>query len=146
MVELKMQKGEFHYTEEGISTTVGYMKFTKPANPSHVSMRAGVHEGLGETVVLQVRTLRNFMKQNNHKHLDILKLDIEGSEYDVLTDLVMQNFLPFTQLLVEFHQRFEGVPIQKHRNTIASILKCGFEVVENKNEQEFSFLRRKQTC
>ena len=108
-MELKMQRGTFHYTQQGLSTSKGSVLFTKPANPDFVSMREGNHAGLGDTISVSVNTLQNFMKENGHKYLDILKLDIEGSEYAVLSSLLLAKYLPFTQLLVEFHQRFDIV-------------------------------------
>ncbi|CAN9132724.1 unnamed protein product [Alternaria alternata] len=58
-------------------------------------------------------TLPSLMKQNNHTYIDILKIDIEGSEYDAL-DTMMNAFdnmktasgksvLPIGQVMIELH-------------------------------------------
>ncbi|KAF9431115.1 hypothetical protein BGZ94_008890 [Podila epigama] len=51
------------------------------------------------------KTLRTLMKENGHDWIDILKVDIEGSEYDTFAS-IMDDFgdvLPFSQLQIEFH-------------------------------------------
>ncbi|KAF8498837.1 methyltransferase domain-containing protein [Hysterangium stoloniferum] len=59
-------------------------------------------------------TLDSIMKQNDHTFIDILKIDIEGGEFDVLTDLISHynnltppQPLPFGQLQLEIHVREE---------------------------------------
>lgn len=64
-------------------------------------MQEGEHTGLGSKIRVQVNTLRNWMKKFGHEYLDILKTDIEGSEYNVLEALIEADDLPFDQLLVE---------------------------------------------
>ncbi|KAG0235128.1 hypothetical protein BGW42_005778 [Actinomortierella wolfii] len=53
----------------------------------------------------QWRTLRSLMNENGHDWIDILKIDIEGSEYPTF-DAIMDDFgevLPFSQLQLELH-------------------------------------------
>ncbi|KAH8831857.1 methyltransferase domain-containing protein [Flagelloscypha sp. PMI_526] len=53
-------------------------------------------------------TLESLMQQNGHKHIDILKIDIEGWEFETL-DTVLKPYLdtgrplPFGQLQIEIH-------------------------------------------
>jgi FkbM family methyltransferase len=99
------------HTHEGLAARPGNLTFALPANAwtrAHVSMR---QQDLADTdmtrrVSVPVNSLRNWMKERKHTYLDILKINIEGSEYPVLEDLVAADFLPFTQLLVEWHDRF----------------------------------------
>ncbi|KAF9179694.1 hypothetical protein BGZ51_004748 [Haplosporangium sp. Z 767] len=50
------------------------------------------------------KTLKTLMKENGHDWIDILKVDIEGSEYPTF-DAIMDDFdvLPFSQLQMELH-------------------------------------------
>jgi hypothetical protein len=59
-------------------------------------------------------TIQDLMRENGHSYVDIVKMDIEGAEFDVLTSLidsVLENHespdsnatMPFGQLLVEIH-------------------------------------------
>lgn len=53
-------------------------------------------------------TLETLMKMNGHQHIDILKIDIEGWEFETMTD-ILKSFsekglpLPFGQLQIEIH-------------------------------------------
>ncbi|KAJ3821038.1 methyltransferase domain-containing protein [Lentinula raphanica] len=53
-------------------------------------------------------TLKTLMQMNGHQHIDILKVDLEGWEFDAITNMiksfVTQDLpLPFGQLLLEIH-------------------------------------------
>jgi len=53
-------------------------------------------------------TLDSLMKLNDHTFIDILKIDIEGGEFDALTAFVhshAQGDLPIGQLQIEIHAR-----------------------------------------
>jgi len=51
--------------------------------------------------LLQCYKLETLMKQNNHKRVDILKLDIEGAAIKVLQDVINSNIWP-SQIITEF--------------------------------------------
>jgi len=63
--------------------------------------------------------LHSLMKQNGHDHIDFLKLDIEGCEYEVIED-VLQRRLPVAQIAVEYHHGI--VPGITRGQTIRSML------------------------
>ncbi|KAF8481481.1 methyltransferase domain-containing protein [Gautieria morchelliformis] len=61
---------------------------------------------------IKMYTLDTLMKMNGHTFIDILKIDIEGAEFDALTDLINHYSsltppqpLPFGQLQLEIHAR-----------------------------------------
>ena len=137
--ELRSQKGQFYYVQKGIAKSKGTLDFTLPLNPEHVSVRQGKHDGLGTFVRLQVDSLQGFMTENGHTHIDILKMDVEGAEYDVLEDFIQNSYFPFTQLLVEFHQRFESVDANRHARLLRDLQNYGFFVTKSRADQEFSF-------
>lgn len=137
--ELRQARGSFVYTKEGLAVEKGTVRFTMPKNPSHVSLRKGVFSKIGDTLELQVDTLDDFMKRNGHKSIDILKIDIEGAEYEVLEDLSRRKNFPFTQLLVEFHQRFEGIGEERHQKVLNELLHNGFVILKSTTSHEISF-------
>lgn len=51
----------------------------------------------------EVRNLRSIMKLLNHDRIDILKIDIEGAEYEVIEELSLSKFPVIGQILVEVH-------------------------------------------
>jgi len=56
-----------------------------------------------EFVVGRVRSLRSLMDELNHQAIDLLKLNIEGAEYEVLDSLHREGIYP-TVLCVVFDQ------------------------------------------
>ena len=61
-----------------------------------------------KTITAKINTLKNWFKSFDHTHIYIyiyLKIDIESSEYDFVVKLFMQDWLPFTQFLIENHDR-----------------------------------------
>ncbi|WGD34885.1 FkbM family methyltransferase [Olleya sp. YS] len=53
---------------------------------------------------IQLKSIVDFIKANNIKHIDLIKINIEGGEYDVLEALIAHNMLPlFTDLQIQFH-------------------------------------------
>jgi hypothetical protein len=59
-----------------------------------------------------VRTLTSIMAELGHTHIDILKMDIEGAEWDVLTD-ASRPLPSIGQLLVEVHEKREKTVSQR---------------------------------
>ena len=57
-------------------------------------------------------TIRSIMKNLDHERVDLLKIDVEGAEYDILAGLQTVEQLP-EQLLVEYHHRFPGIGKQR---------------------------------
>jgi len=47
-------------------------------------------------------TIPNMMRTHNHDHIGLLKLDIEGGEYDVIRNLLEYEIYP-NQIVLEFH-------------------------------------------
>jgi len=139
----KLAVRQFHFTAEGLSTAEKQMVFTKPTNENHVSMHQGRDGSGGKTVVVKVNSLANWMKKFGHSEIDILKIDIEGSEYDVIEDCIKRQWFPMRQLLVEFHPGL--IPNrQRHVGVLTGLKRAGFEVLHNESGKglEMSFRRR----
>lgn len=99
---------------DGVATFV--MRSDDPAwssyNPSDDAT------GATEVVKLEVRRLSTLMKELGHTKIDLLKMDIEGGEYDVLTDMLKSSIRP-RQLLVEYH--YWENPRERVAKTIESV-------------------------
>ncbi|MGE5838250.1 MAG: FkbM family methyltransferase [Acidobacteriota bacterium] len=53
-------------------------------------------------------TLGSLLKRLGVKSVDILKLDLEGAEYELLAGLTSAQLQPFNQVFVEFHHHAVG--------------------------------------
>jgi FkbM family methyltransferase len=57
----------------------------------------------GDSFVAQCRSVRSVMQEFGHARLDLLKLDIEGAEYEVI-DSLLTDGIDVSVLCVEFHR------------------------------------------
>jgi FkbM family methyltransferase len=92
---------QFIFTPEGIGARDGVQRFYDPYNPKTVAMSA-IRKN--KTFIdLPVKRLKTFMEERGHTHIDLIKMDIEGSEFNVILDIAN---LPIRQIIVELHTRF----------------------------------------
>lgn len=56
---------------------------------------------VGENTV-PVKRIETLMKEMGHSKIDLIKMDIEGAEYEVIKDIIKTNIRP-AQIALEFH-------------------------------------------
>lgn len=84
----------------GLSGSVGSIEFALPKNPEEGSYSTPqINSKLTRFDCTDLPTL---MRMNEHDKIDLLKMDIEGFEYEVLDHIIEQR-IPIRQICVEFH-------------------------------------------
>jgi FkbM family methyltransferase len=78
-------------------------------------------------VAAPVRRIATLMRELGHDRLDVLKLDIEGGEYEVLDDLLLEE-LSVGQLLVEFHHNFPTIPFARTEKAVRRLIAAGYQL------------------
>ena len=82
---------------------------------------------------VEVDSIQNIMKTYNHNKIDLLKLDIEGSEIDVLNQMLDDEIYP-TYLCIEFDLLLKN---KDHDHLTQKLLKRlqenNYKILENKN-------------
>ena len=131
---------KFIFHSYGIGSRDGTATFY-PENPKFVSysvVKRDLPSGEAfESPVYRLSTILNLLK---HKTIDLLKMDIEGSEYEVIEDLVASR-VQVRQLLVEFHHRWPQLGVEKTRKAIATLNEAGLRIFDVSPEGlEYSFL------
>jgi FkbM family methyltransferase len=81
----------------------------------------------GEYIDAPAYTIETMMQKLGHEHVDLLKMDVEGAEYEILASLRRGGALP-KQLLVEFHHRFPGVGKRRTAESIANLRDLGYRI------------------
>jgi FkbM family methyltransferase len=125
----------FHVQELGVAGYDGTASFAPPANPAHISHSMSAPttpstDGSGQgRVEFEVRRLPTLMKELGHERLDVLKMDIEGAEYDVIEDLLAQALRP-TQILVEFHHGMHGIPVARTEAALTALASAGYAIFD----------------
>jgi len=90
---------------EAVSSTGEILEFYVCDNSVYSSFNKEWTENMGTSRVERVETitLKNFIYQNGITHLDLVKIDIEGAEYDIIKNLEDEVFLIIDSFLIEWH-------------------------------------------
>ena len=89
-------------------------------------------------------SLPTIMTKLGHQSIDILKIDIEGAEFGVLSDLLASPVRP-AQILVEFHHRFPGLKTSMTVNAIRDLRNAGYRIFYLASTgREMSFIRAQE--
>jgi hypothetical protein len=78
-------------------------------------------------------------------HIDLLKMDIEGSEYDVIESSAFAAAAPsITQLCVEFHHRWQSRGKRSTEHCVDALRQLGFDCAWRAptTNEEFLFVQR----
>lgn len=134
----------FTFFDFGISTTTGNKKFYLPTNKNAVSASL-VYNSIvssNEFIEVKMKSFEDISRILGHKHIDVVKMDIEGAEYEVLESFINSE-VSVKQLLIEFHDRL--YPEELKSKKITDLLyKSGFEIFASSlNYEEISFINTK---
>src|SRR5688572_10904221 len=134
---------QFMFHEFGLAAYDGFAQFQPPSNQEHVSFSmVSSSNSLGSGCTLPVRRLTTVMEMLGHPCVDLLKIDIEGAEYDVLCDFVRAR-PNVRQILVEFHHRFSPSHVARTRQAICSLREAGYGIAYvTPTGEEYTFLKR----
>lgn len=101
IANLKPDFNKFNYMSIGLWNKKEELKFYKQTNDNYVSQSL-VENMFGSNYdIVEVNSIKNIMEENNHTHIDLLKLDIEGAEIETLNQMLDDKIYP-TYVLVEF--------------------------------------------
>lgn len=90
----------FRHRAVGLAAKDGERAFAAPTSPRSVDYAMVQAPGSGDA--LPVRRLATVAEELGAARIDLLKLDVEGAEYEILADALAHG-PPIDQLLVEFH-------------------------------------------
>lgn len=102
-----------------------------------VAGESGRHDG----IKVPAKSISSIMATLGHDSVDIIKLDIEGAEYEVLENLLSEKIRP-RHLLVEFHHRFPGIGKSMTTDIVRQLQLNGYRILfVSATGREVSFIR-----
>ncbi len=135
----------FHFHPYGISASgTGQADFFLPANPRAISGSLVKHKEVdaAQSVKVMMKTFDDITRELHHTHIDVLKMDIEGSEYDV-TDTILASPVTIDQILVEFHDRDFVQAEPRSKETIRKLSEKGYLVYGcSRSYEELSLIHK----
>ncbi len=121
------------------------VKFFEPENEKHVSHSIINWQKVADSRYITVKTVtvKKIMETYNLKNIEILKLDIEGSEVNVLNKMFDDDIYP-NQLLIEFDiiRTNKLLDIFKFYLTIKKIIRNDYTNIEIDRFPHFLFVRK----
>jgi hypothetical protein len=117
----------------GISAETGTAEFSPPEDSGEGSFSVA-REG-SEKISFECWSLSSIMNRNGDSAIDLLKMDIEGFEYDIV-DGFLNDHIPVRQLCVEFHPWLRPGRTLK---TIARLHRAGYRII-HKHRGDHTFL------
>lgn len=124
----------------GIAADDGYADFYAPRGNGTGAHSKLKNEYATQPIKVPMKRLTTIMKEQGHHFIDLLKMDIEGAEYEVLEE-IMNDHIPVRQLLVEFHHRFKTIGIKRSLDAIDRLKKTGYVVFSvSPTGEEVSFI------
>ncbi len=133
---------KFHFFPVALAGRNGKLSLAPPMDAEGDSWygRSDV-PGTLEVACMDVASL---MKQNNHDHIDLLKLDIEGCEYEVIAH-ILEKRLSISQIAVEFHHGIlPGFTRGQTIRVMLQLMAHGYKLVDQTGANH-TFITRRRT-
>jgi FkbM family methyltransferase len=132
---------EFHHHAVAVAGHDGILNFSLPdpgmggCASAHLVANAG-------TVAVPCKRISTLMRDLGHDHIDLLKMDIEGTEYEVI-DEILSKQIRVDQILVEFHHRFPGIGMEKTLSAVAALRSAGYQLFHVSPWcEEYAFIKK----
>jgi FkbM family methyltransferase len=126
----------------GLAATDGTRDFAPPENDQHISHTLLDRPSTqARAIRVPFKRLGTIMQELGHDRVDVLKMDIEGAEYEVIEDMLSSG-IAVGQLLVEFHHHLPGVGFEPTRRSLRALYRAGYRVFHfSRRGTEISLMR-----
>lgn len=128
----------------GLAGADGERRFEAPAkerSANYTLADSSTGAGTSGTALLPVARLATVARELGHERIDLLKLDIEGAEYEVLED-ALEHGPEFDQLLVEFHHGEGAWRLEHTLRAVAALRANGLRLFHvSRRGLELSFVK-----
>jgi FkbM family methyltransferase len=116
------------FSNYGLGTEDGEVLFYPPENSNHISCSVVPNEHTKEKAYkVQMKKLPSILKEKNINEVDLLKLDIEGAEYDVIPDILKEG-IRIKQFQLEIHPDLFPDGRLKTKKLIRLLNKAGYKI------------------
>lgn len=135
---------KFIFHPYGLEGFDGEAIFYPPKDPNKISYSVSWWPKLSETEErFPVKRLSTIMRELGHGHIDLLKLDIEGSEYRVLNDI---GNIGAKQILIDFHAKgvSAGFKCWKLKKAKIQLFLRGYRAVHWNGYADYTYILFKQ--
>jgi FkbM family methyltransferase len=133
----------FHFFDYGVDTQTHHVTFYLPKNEAYVSGSLLRTTNVSESAAIEVpmKKYSDIVSELQHSQIDVLKMDIEGSEYAVVED-ILNGPVEIKQLLIEIHERFFPDGKEKTEKLFKVLHQNGYALFgKSDSNEELSFIK-----
>jgi FkbM family methyltransferase len=132
-----------HFHPWGVWSSDEQMKFYVPKDPAHVSHSLVNMQHTAAYIEAKCLRPSTIMKNLHHQVVDLVKLNIEGAEYEVMNSLFAENILPGVICINfdELHTQFAKGAYRRLRGLVKKFADYGYIPV-SAEECRATFIRR----
>lgn len=119
------------------------LKFYVPSNKDYISHSVKNLNKTSDYFNAKVKPLTTIMAELGHDHIDLLKIDIEGAEYEVLENIVAKQ-IPVSAICVEFDENFmkniDSDYLKRIIQSVESLRKVGYKLAHIEKPFDMTFV------
>lgn len=129
--------GRVRFHQVAVWTYDGVLRMHRAANPSHIALSAANLQRTRESVQMPCRTIESLRAELGHARIDLLKLTVDGGEYELLPHLQLARWHTRVLIVAFHHNR----PLRAAIESIAALRADGMVPVARCGNA-FTFVRR----
>lgn len=124
-----LQKEErFHFFPYGISKTDGREIFYLPADDTAVSCSTIKNMySSKKNIEVEMRSFKSILELIQVKRIDILKLDIEGTEFVIIED-ILNSGIEIKQICLEIHPLYFSNPCKETKKFLKKMFAANYKI------------------
>ncbi len=131
----------FRFEACGLAEEDGEIGLSPPENPAYASFSVPGTASSSPRFAFPAKSLRTILAETNWAFFDLVKMDIEGSEYGVI-DSIVRDRIPVKQLCVEFHPKIAREIGRNTQVSIGQLENYGLKLVY-KEDDNYTFLAQR---
>ena len=131
------------YLPCGVARKTEIRKFYEPKNPDHVSCSIVNLQNTKKYFKAKCFKLSDLIKKRGHKKIDLLKIDIEGAEYEVV-DSIVEDGVVIDVICVEYdelHNSMNKGYKKRIKKSVSSLIKNDYQLVSVDSLSNYTFVK-----
>ena len=139
-----IKSGRLYFKPYGLSDKNEKEMFYLPVNDDWVSGSSVITRDKKETgIEVSMQDIFTCMDENGHDRIDVLKMDIEGSEFKVIDAWTPGRMPHADQICIEVHDRFFDDGYDKLSGLLKKLDELGYELISvSDTYEELTFCSR----
>lgn len=134
----------FIFSNVGISMKSGIETFYLPISEKGISgsLLNTSAVDVNRAILVEMKSFEDIYKDLQHDHIDVIKIDIEGAEYEIL-EAIINSDIQIDQILVEFHDRLFDMTKFKSIDIVNKMKEKGYQIFASSiSYEEISFIHQ----